>query len=243
MRFQRLFHIKPIGRDRLARFCARYGFQVGRRKSRQVKTTYSAHSYAVQPNLIPEVEVSAPCQVLVADITYIPLHSGHAYLFLITDAYSRMIVGYHLSRNLQHHGAVEALKMALEHIPDPKGVIHHSDRGCQYCCHDFLAEVYRWELKASMTDRDHCAQNALAERMNGILKSEFLLDAGFRSFEQAKAAVKDAVFNYNNLRIHGQLGGKTPEEVHTGHSQAIDLWLSELRMSVGLPQDLCVNAI
>jgi len=187
--------------------------------------------------------VTAPCQVLVADITYIPLHSGHAYLFLITDAYSRMIVGYHLSRNLQHHGAVEALKMALEHIPNPKGVIHHSDRGCQYCCHDFLAEVYKWELKGSMTDREHCAQNALAERMNGILKSEFLLDAGFSSFEQAQYAVKDAVFNYNSLRIHGQLGGKTPEEVHTGYSSGIDLWLTELRMTVGLPQDLCVNAI
>lgn len=242
-RFQRIFNVKSIGRDRLANFCAKNGLQVGRRKSKKIQTTYSNHSYAVQPYLLPGVNVTAPGQVLVADITYIPLHSGHAYLFLITDAYSRMIVGYHLSKNLQHHGALEALRMALEHIPNPKGVIHHSDRGCQYCCHDFLAEVNKWELRASMTDSDHCAQNALAERMNGILKSEFLLDAGFSTFEQARSAVEDSVFNYNCLRIHGQLNGRTPEEVHTGNSGSIDFWLMELRQTVGLPQHFSVNAI
>lgn len=235
-RFQRLFNVRPIGRDRLAKFCAKNGLQVTRRKSKKVQTTYSNHSYAVQPYLLPGVEVSGPRQVLVADITYIALHSGHAYLYLVTDAYSRMIVGYHLSKNLHHGGALEALKMALELIPNPKGVIHHSDRGCQYCCHDFLAEVNKWELRASMTDSDHCAQNALAERMNGILKAEFLLDAGFNSFDQAKLAVRDSVFNYNCLRIHGQLNGKTPEEVHTGNSENIDFWLKELRQMVGLPQ-------
>jgi putative transposase len=242
-RFQRLFNVKSIGRDRLAKFCSKNGFKVGRRKSRKIQTTFSKHNYAVQPYLLPGVEITAPGQVLVADITYIPLYSGHTYLFLVTDAYSRMIVGHHLSDSLNHNGAIEALKMALELIPKPQGVIHHSDRGCQYCCHDFLEQVHTWELRASMTDKDHCAQNALAECMNGILKTEFLLDAGFISLNHAKLGVSDAIFNYNCLRIHGQLDGKTPEEVHTGYPSGLLLWANELRLNLGLPLNSCVNSI
>lgn len=242
-RFQKLFKVKPIGRDKLAKFCQEHGLKVGKRKTRKEQTTYSSHNYAVQPYLLPGVEVTGPGQVLVADITYIPLHTGHAYLFLVTDVFSRMIVGYCLSKTLHHLGAVEALKMALDKIPNPKGVIHHSDRGCQYCCHDFLAEINKWELRASMTDSDHCAQNALAERMNGILKGEFLLDSGLSNFEQALALTKNAIFNYNCLRIHGQLNGKTPEEVHTGFASGFQLWAQDLLITVGLPQQQMVNAI
>ena len=204
-----------------------------------MKTTYSGHRYAVQPNLVHGIEVSEPNQVLVADITYIALADSAAYLFLITDAFSRMIVGYHLSDSLAHQGAIEALNMALEHVPDPHGVIHHSDRGVQYCCHDFLDEIRKWELKSSMTDADHCAQNALAECMNGILKCEFFLDAEFMNLAQAQAALDDAVFAYNHLRTHGSLQGRTPAERYNGRDGALELWAKELvSFTIPLPHEL-----
>lgn len=203
-------------------------------RRRRVKTTYSKHDYVVQPNRIKDLEITGPNQVLVADITYISVADSHAYLFLITDAFSRMIVGDHLSLTLSNEGAVTALEMALEHIPTPRGVIHHSDRGVQYCCHDFVNEIRRWHMTPSMTDSDHCAQNALAECMNGILKREFLLDADFHSFADARAALKEAVFAYNHLRIHGSLKQKTPAEVHYGYDGTIELWAKEL-ISYSLP--------
>jgi len=223
-----ILRLRPIGRDHLARLVKKNGLQVGRRKRRQIKTTYSGHRYAVQPNLLHDITVDHPNQILVADITYIRIAGSAAYLFLITDAFSRAIVGYHLSNSLAHDGAVKALNMALEHIPDPKGVIHHSDRGVQYCCHNFLDEIRKWKFCSSMTDADHCAQNALAECMNGILKSEFLLDLDFVDLEQAKRVVKDAIYAYNHLRIHGSLEGKTPIEVHYGCDDALEMWAKEL---------------
>jgi putative transposase len=182
----------------------------------------------VQPNLLHGVVAKNPREVLVADITYIQVAEGFAYLFLVTDAYSRMIVGYHLAKTLAHEGAVIALKTALKFIPEPQGVIHHSDRGIQYCCHNFLEEARRYGFRPSMTDADHCAQNALAESMNGILKGEFLLDHQFPSFRQAQLALDDAIFTYNHLRGHGSLNGKTPAELHYGHDGAFELWAKEL---------------
>jgi putative transposase len=175
---------------------------------------------------------------LVADITYIRAERKALYLFLITDAYSRKIVGYHLASTLHHDGAVAALKMALKHVPSPKGLVHHSDRGVQYCCHDFLDEIRCFELRSSMTDGDHCAQNALAECMNGILKIEFFLDITFPNFAVAKKAVDAAIFAYNHLRIHGKLHGMTPAEVHNGTHPAFDAWAAGLIASrVGTPPE------
>ncbi|OVE80038.1 hypothetical protein BVY02_01565 [bacterium J17] len=202
-----------------------------------MKTTYSGHQYALQPNLLHDIKAEAPNEVLVADITYIAIAGSSAYLFLITDAFSRMIVGYHLSDSLAHQGAIEALNMALEIVPEPEGVIHHSDRGVQYCCHGFIDEIRKWNLKASMTDADHCAQNALAECINGILKSEFYINAEFQSLRQASNAIEDAVFAYNHLRVHGSLRGRTPAEVHYGHDGTLELWAKEL-VSFTLPVPL-----
>lgn len=246
-RFLALFKLTPIGRDRLARIVKQYGLKVGRRKSLKVQTTYSNHSYAVQPNLVPAVKVNAPGKLLVADITYIPLYRGHAYLFLITDAYSRKIVGHHLSRNLCHEGAVSALRMALKEIPNPETVVHHSDRGVQYCCHDFLDEIRRFKLQSSMTDKNHCAQNALAECINGILKTEFFLDVGFPTFEQAHKAVQQAIFVFNHLRIHGSLAGRTPAEVHARSGESMfELWGQQVKKCMAMypyQDSLCVNTI
>lgn len=227
-RLLRILKLRPIGRDHLARLLYKHNLQVGRRKKRRVKTTYSGHGYAIQPNLLHDLEPKGPNEVLVADITHVSVAGSSAYLFLVTDAFSRMIVGYHFSDSLSHAGAINALRMALEHVPDPRGVVHHSDRGVQYCCHNFIDEIRKSNLRSSMTDADHCAQNALAECINGILKSEFFLDSEFSSFKQAHAVVKDALFAYNHLRIHGSLQGKTPAEVHYGHDGTLDLWAKEL---------------
>lgn len=227
-RILRLFKLRAVGRDRLAAILRKYKLQVSWPRRWKQRTTYSGHSYAVQENLLRDFNVTAAGQLLVADITYIPLRSGHAYLFLLTDAFSRMVVGHYLSKELSHKGAIRALKAALKHVPDPKGVVHHSDRGVQYCCHDFLDEIYKWELRSSMTDSNHCAQNALAECMNGILKREFLLGCEHPNFESAVKAVEEAVFNYNHFRIHGKLQGKTPAESHYGLTGIIELWAQEL---------------
>lgn len=250
-RFCRIVKASLIGRDYLARLLKKYCLQVFRRKRRQVKTTYSRHGYAVGPNLAKDLRPQKPNELLVADITYLSLEKGHVYLFLITDAFSRMIVGWHIAQSLSHEGAIAALQMALKIIPNPQGVIHHTDRGAQYCCHDFLDEIRKWKLQSSMTDADHCAQNALAEAMNGILKTEFLLDSVFKSFAQAKAAVAEAIDTYNHFRIHGQLNERTPAEVHFGKWDSCDLWLKEIAAFSPPPfldQDakcnsLCVNRI
>jgi transposase InsO family protein len=240
VRFCKIFNIRPVGRDYLAKLLRRYGLQVGRRKSRQVKTTYSRHTYAVQPNLLRGLEISAPEEVFVADITYLYVGRMAVYLFLITDAFSRMIVGHYLSKNLQHEGALKAWENALTVVIDPKGLIHHTDRGVQYCCHNFVNELTSKGAMVSMTDADHCAQNALAESMNGILKTEFLLDHRFSNFEQAQRVVRNSIFNYNHLRVHGSLEGKTPAEVHFGTDDKLELWANELKSQLPIPASIPV---
>ena len=242
-RFCRLLRLKKIGRDRLARFLAEKRLKVFRRKSRQVKTTYSGHHYAVQPNRIKKRKPTKPNQILVADITYLPLENDSAYLFLVTDAFSRMIVGHHVSTSLSHEGAVIALKQALTVVGNPQGMIFHSDRGVQYCCHNFLDEIRKAKMLSSMTDADHCAQNALAECVNGMLKSEFLLDVTHPTFLNAERAVKDAVQTFNYFRPHGALKGRTPAEVHFRSDRTFELWLGEIALKCPYPQFLCVNAI
>jgi len=154
-----------------------------------------------------------------------------------------MVVGYHVSDSLAHDGAVIALKNALQVSKKPKGVIFHSDRGIQYCCHNFLDEITKAGLISSMTDADHCAQNALAECMNGLLKSEFLLDLEHASVAAAERAVDDAIQIYNSLRPHGSLDDRTPAEVHFGKDRSLHLWLSELAILCPFPKFPCVNPI
>jgi putative transposase len=202
-----------IGRDRLFEVLREHQMLVIRKKKYH-KTTYSNHAYVVATNKIKGIEITHPSQVLVSDITYINLRSGHAYLFLTTDLYSRKILGYHLSRDLSHHSALLALDMALAEIPDPCGTIHHSDRGCQYCCHDFLSFLQLHKMVPSMTAESHCYENAHAERVNGILKEEFDLDQVFQDFNHAKHAVRMSISIYNNKRRHWSLELQTPSQVY-----------------------------
>lgn len=202
-----------IGRDRLFTML-RMTDRLVKRKRRSTRTTYSHHGYAVAPNQLKTMTVAAPRQVVVSDITYLRVgRSAFAYLFLVTDLYSRKIVGWHLSRDLSHYGALIALHAAIRVLGAVTGVVHHSDRGSQYCCHDYLRQLHAVHMIPSMTDGQHCYQNAVAERVNGILKDEFNLDATFITFAQAQHAVAHAVQIYNTIRRHWSLHLQTPNHV------------------------------
>ena len=178
------------------------------------RTTNSNHSLPVFRNLVKDLELTGPNEAWVSDITYIRTRDGFAYLNLITDKHSRKIVGYHLGQSLEAHDTLKALDMALAQLPDGSKPIHHSDRGCQYCSHEYVDQLTESGLPVSMTEVDHCAENALAERMNGILKQEYFLKHEFRSVAQASKAVDEAVWLYNTRRPHRSLDLRTPEEVH-----------------------------
>lgn len=181
------------------------------------KTTHSHHRFHRHPNLLKagnaQVQPTAAEQVWVADITYVPTHSGFVYLSLITDAYSRKIVGHHVHDSLQTQQVSQALKMALRHRQSCQRLIHHSDRGIQYCSDDYQ-QIHRTHgLTCSMTDGYDCYQNALAERINGILKGELLLQRPV-DLAQARRMIDESVAIYNQERPHCSLQLKTPDEVH-----------------------------
>jgi transposase InsO family protein len=178
------------------------------------RTTNSAHSLPVFNNLIKGMEVTGPNEVWVSDITYIRTREDFAYLSLITDKHSKKVVGYHLGRTLEAEDSLKALKMALDSLPEGARPIHHSDRGCQYCCHEYVRQLKEHGLRVSMTEENHCAENAMAERMNGILKQEYFLNYEFRTVAQAQRAVDEAVHLYNTRRPHRSLNLRTPEHVH-----------------------------
>lgn len=178
------------------------------------RTTNSRHNLPVFSNLIKDMEVTGPNQVWVSDITYIRTREAFVYLSLITDIHSRKIVGYHLARTLEACDTLKALDMALSQLPEGAFPIHHSDRGSQYCSHEYVKRLQAHGLSISMTEENHCAENALAERMNGILKQEYYLKEVFRSEQQARKAVDEAVSLYNTRRPHRSLKFRTPEQVH-----------------------------
>ena len=178
------------------------------------RTTNSAHSLPVFTNLIKKFELTGPNQVWVSDITYIRTCEDFVYLSLITDKYSRKVVGYHVGRTLETQDTLKALAMALEALPEGCHPIHHSDRGCQYCSHEYVNVLKAHGMPVSMTEEDHCAENALAERVNGILKQEYFLNHTFRSVAQVRQAVEEAVRLYNTRRPHRSLNLCTPEQIH-----------------------------
>ncbi len=178
------------------------------------RTTNSAHSLPVFTNLVKDMDLTGPNQVWISDITYIRTREDFVYLSLITDKYSRKIVGYHLGRTLETQDTLKALKMALAELPEGVSPIHHSDRGCQYCSHEYVDQLQKRGLQVSMTEIDHCAENAQAERVNGILKQEYFLNHEFRTVEQASRAIDEAISLYNTRRPHRSLNLRTPEQIH-----------------------------
>jgi putative transposase len=201
-----------VGRDKLFDILREYEMLVKRKKA-SCKTTDSYHRFHTYKNLVKDMEIKAPNQVWVSDITYIRTISGFCYLALITDMYSRKIVGYDISDSLELAGCMRALKMALAKARPAVGLVHHSDRGFQYCSNQYVDELKKRNIKISMTEENHCYENALAERVNGILKDEFYLDQCFFSTSHACIATKNAIEIYNSKRLHLSLGFKTPDSV------------------------------
>ncbi len=181
------------------------------------KTTDSHHRFRKHPNLLKDgpqrVVATRPEEVWVADITYIPTREKFAYLSLVTDAYSRRIMGYHVHGSLQTEEVSLALKMAIKGKKTHARLIHHSDRGIQYCSSFYQRIHEKHEITCSMTDGYDCYQNALAERVNGILKNEFMLQTP-RNLEEAAKMIKESIHIYNHERPHLALKYKTPDAVH-----------------------------
>jgi len=209
-------HGFQIGRDAMFDLLSERGLLITKRKRRGCITTLSRHRFKKYPNIIRDFIPIAPNQLWVSNITYIHLEKVFAYLSLITDAYSHKIVGFYLSKDLSAQGSLTALKMALRNNPNRVGLIHHSDRGVQYCCDAYvnLLQDKRNNIKISMTEKGDPLENAIAERMNGILKQE-LLEEVFPSFETAQREVAIACSTYNYLRPHGSIDNLKPAEAHT----------------------------
>ena len=202
-----------IGRDKFFDILRRNELLVKRKRS-YTRTTNSFHRFYKYKNLLKEREIRKADECYVADITYLRTERDFVYLYLLTDAYSRKIVGWSLSESLSIEGGLQALRMALKGCSDTTKLLHHSDRGIQYCSHAYIALLEKNKVKSSMTEENHCYENAKAERINGILKDEFLLDSVFKNHCEAHKAVVEAVRLYNEVRPHWSLKLKTPAQVH-----------------------------
>ena len=205
-----------IGRDRMFATLRQAGYLVVRKPSEWPKSTKVDPTLPVFKNLVKGRRLTQPNQVWVADITYIRTQEAFMYLALITDHWSRKIVGYHLGQTLETGQALRALNMALKGLRPKERPIHHSDRGCQYASHAYVRAVRAAGMEMSMTQEHHSAENALAERVNGILKQEYWLDANFETRVAARRASAQGILLYNTRRPHIALGMATPEAVHNG---------------------------
>lgn len=203
-----------MGRDRLFAELGKAGLLVAPKPAEWPRTTRFDANLPVFKNLIKRRKLTGRNQVWVADITYIRTREAFMYLGLITDKWSRKIVGFHLGESLAAGGAIKALAMAVRGLKSNEQPIHHSDRGCQYACHAYIKRAQRAGLRMSMTEQNHTAENALAERVNGILKQEYWLDATFATRREARRATVQGIHLYNHRRPHTALGFKTPEMAH-----------------------------
>lgn len=202
-----------IGRDRFFELLAESDLLVVP-KPGAPKTTNSRHSLPVFGNLLSGKVLNGPNEAWVSDLTYIRTEEGFLYAALVTDAYSRKIVGAHIGDSLEAEGCLKALEQALRQLPAGKRPIHHSDRGSQYCCHEYVERLQVSGLSISMTQVMHCYENAQAERVNGILKQEYELDRRFKTKNQARKSFEQAVWLYNYRRPHLRLNFRFPAEAH-----------------------------
>jgi transposase InsO family protein len=219
--FARIHKIN-LGRDALFSLLREHDLLIRKRKRKAV-TTFSKHWLKKYPNLIRGFMPLASNHLLVSDITYIVVADGFAYLSLITDGYSRKIAGFYLSKTLEAKGTIEALKMAIKNCSNTKNLIHHSDRGVQYCCADYVKLLQDKNIQISMTENGDPLENAIAERVNGILKEE-LLQTKYNSFDEAKKSVAKSIVIYNSLRPHSSCNMFTPNEAHKKEGELKKHW-------------------
>lgn len=215
---------EEIGRDAFFDLLRRNGMLVRKRRLRAF-TTNSFHWLRKYPNLVKEFTPQKPHQLWVSDITYIRTAAGFVYLYLITDAYSRKIVGWYLSETMEAQNALEALYMALSQLPaSTTGIIHHSDRGIQYCSSKYVSCLQKHGVRISMTEHGDPYENAIAERVNGILKTEWLYDMALNNVADAEHAVKEIITIYNAERPHSSIEMLTPDQAHQTTGALRRLW-------------------
>jgi len=209
-----IHRINPgLGRDKLFVLLSQHGLLCKRRR-RYAVTTQSNHRFNTFSNQMKGNKPTRPHQAWVGDITYLRTMEGFVYLFLLTDAYSRKIVGWNLTKTPDVKSGLRAAAMAIKQCPDTKGLIHHSDHGLQYCSPRYVRKIESRGIKMSMGEKGNCYENAMAERVNGILKIEYGLYAKFLNFSQALKAVKESIKDYNDERPHWGLNLKIPSVVH-----------------------------
>ncbi len=202
-----------ISRDKLIELL-RMNNLLQRPPKRYVVTTNWKHKLKIYPNLLPETNITKKDQVWVTDITYISVGRGFMYLFLVTDYYSRKIVGHYLSDTLETKGAVKAFNKAKRGTKIPRGIILHSDHGVQYCSKEYIGLLKRSHARVSMTGKNHCYDNAVAERVNRTLKHDLGMKLKFPNKKVALQATEEAVYIYNNKRYHSSLDYNTPGSVY-----------------------------
>lgn len=214
-----------MGRDALFELLSAKGLLI-RRRRRRVSTTFSGHRFRKYPNLIRELVVDRPNQLWVADITYWFTNYGCLYISFVTDAYSKRIMGYEVAESLHAVHSKAALRMALDRINPQIGktLIHHSDRGLQYCCVDYVSLVDSFAIQISMTESGDPLENAIAERVNGIIKNEYLAHHSVYSLAQARVVLEQAVFLYNYKRPHLSCDMLVPEQAHQQEGKLKRRW-------------------
>jgi len=211
-----------IGRDAFFHLLAKIKLLIRKRK-RSTHTTNSKHFFYRYPNLVAHFTPLHAHELWVADITYIPMKERFAYLYLITDAYSRKIVGFHVSDDMRVTSAIVALQKAIDQKPTDAIVIHHSDRGLQYCSNDYVALLKVHHARISMTQNGDPYENAMAERVNGILKSE-LISESYTDLKAAMQHIARCITIYNYRRVHSSLNWQIPDKVHTQAGPQIKKW-------------------
>jgi transposase InsO family protein len=226
-------HLKSIGlrvgRDQVLRILRDNGLVIRRRKRKAI-TTMSRHRFRKYPNIIKELVVDRPDQLWVSDITYLELIDRFCYLALITDVYSHRIVGFSLSLRLDAQNCIAALQMALNHRQnETASLIHHSDRGIQYCSKDYTGLLDKNHIQISMTENGDPYENAIAERINGILKYEFALNQVFESLEDAYSETIKSVSIYNSKRPHASIDYLTPNQAHQTSGELKKRWKNPKR--------------
>lgn len=218
---RKLYHILnlklkalKVGRDKFFNILKANHLLIKPKRSYHV-TTWSHHRFRKHPNLIKELNIKRPEQVWVSDITYIGRREKPCYLSLITDAYSKKIMGYEVSDSLSTQGCINALKMAHNNrIFRTEPLIHHSDRGIQYCSDEYQYFLMKYNLKCSMTQNSDPYENAVAERINGILKQEFMIDAYHLELYLMKKLIAETINKYNQIRPHWSNYMLTPNQMH-----------------------------
>lgn len=212
-----------IGRDKLFDLMADNELLI-RKRRRKARTTNSFHSFRRYKNLIKEITPYQANQIWVSDITYVRTGEDFMYLFLITDAYSKKVVGYKLARTLETKHAIMSLEQALKSTDNPEGIIHHSDRGIQYCSHSYVKLLQDYKVMISMTENSDPRENSIAERINGILKEEYIEPLKSNSELGMSEIVDTAIYRYNQLRPHMSCDMNTPVEAHVMKGELKKRW-------------------